>query len=470
MGEHLGRDVGAVLQVVDREQHRLPGRQARDRGDDGVERPAPRQVAGHAPVRRHAERLAEVGQESRPGAQVTAQQASERAVGQREQARPQHLEVRLEEQRPLAGPAARGEHEAAGASGEVGGGLEQPGLADAGHPRDDDQPGVPGRRRGPGQVQDRQLLVAADQQRPALRWCARDGARRSVATQHLQVQRLALRVRIGAQLLGEPAGQAGVHLEGGGGPAGHGEGGHEVAVGAFVVGVGAHRLPGGLLGDVGLAGGGRRGRQQVAGLAAQRRRLAPERVRPLAVELGRQRTVATQEPERPLRRCDREGRLAPAQPRGGRVQQRAGRVEVEVDLPCQGVRRAGLGDEALAHHAAQPARERREVALRVSRRVVRPDRLDEPVDPDRRPSPGRQRRGQDPGLAGSQPRAGELFPVADHRQRPAHGHPDRHDAEYGGGRPVVPIVGPRSTRVMVLAARPVEQLLSLRGDHRCAPS
>ena len=61
MGQQVDGDAGAVLQVVDREQHRHAGRQSGKRGYHGVERPAPGQFMGHDRRRGDIERLAQLG-------------------------------------------------------------------------------------------------------------------------------------------------------------------------------------------------------------------------------------------------------------------------------------------------------------------------------------------------------------------------------------------------------------------------
>ena len=211
----------------------------------------------------------------------------------------------------------------------------------------------------------------------------------------------------------------------------------------------------------------RASRRALGGLTPQRRR--PSRRRTPSAS-------APSPPSRPSARCRRrhgEGRLARGPAGRSRRREQRGR-RASRSRSTSRARAYVVPDcvmNAVADHAAQPAGERGEVALRVARRGSSPhtastSRSTATGDP----SPGRQRRGQDPRLAGAQPRAGELLPVADHRQRPAHGHPDRHEGEYGLGRPIVPTVTPRRARVMVLAARPAELSLSLRGDHRCARS
>ncbi len=434
MRHEVGAHVGAVLKVVDGEQHRLSRGEPGDDGHDGVERAAPGQLVGHVVSRDHAEQLDQLGQQPGPGGQVTTEQRAEGRLGQGEEDRAQHLHERLEEQRPLSGSAPRAEDEAA-ARGRGRAGLgEEAALADAGHSAHDDEGGAALRRLAPGPVQETRLGPAADQSRHGPRRCAGRRASDRLPAEHRDLEPLGLQVRVGAELVGEPRGQGGVELERGGRPAVADQRHHQVAVRTLVVRVGRDRRGGTRPGQVGLPGDRRRGGTEVPRLAAQLGGPVAEAVGPGAAALVRQVVAVAEHVERPGGGRDRERRFTVGQPSGRDGRQAVGGVEVQLHAPAEGVRRRAGVDEPVADDLAQPAGEGREVARRVTWETVRPDDLGESVGRHAGASAGCQGGEEHASLAGAQPGPGQLLTVAGHGEVAAEGQTHRHPASIPPGK------------------------------------
>ena len=186
-----------------------------------------------------------------------------------EQDRPEGVDERLEEQRAFGRVAAATQHAAAGARGQVGDGVEEPGLADAGLALDQQQAGLVRRGEpGPGPLDLRQLGLAAHQERTLDVVAGRRLGRERGLPEHGEVQVSGLAVGSRAEVLAQACGQVVVRRECSSRPAVGHERAHQGADGLLVVRVRRH-AHGSHPGPLGGLEGGQCLGEQVAGAATQ---------------------------------------------------------------------------------------------------------------------------------------------------------------------------------------------------------
>ena len=145
-------------------------------------------------------------------------------------------------------------------------------------------------------------------------------------------------VRVGAELVAQPAGQGVVRREGGRRPARRDRRAHQVADRPLVERVGQHRL-GGDRGRPGRLDGRQRRRQQVAGAAAQAVGLPAHAAHPVGVRLVDERRLGAEQVEGATAAGRDEAVLARGQPGRRPRRARRGRL-VEVDRPAAARRAA----------------------------------------------------------------------------------------------------------------------------------
>ena len=227
--------------------------------------------------------------------------------------------------------AAATQHEAAGARGQVGDGVEEPGLADAGLALDQQQAGRARRGEpGPGALDLRQLGLAPHQERSLDVVAGRRLGRKRGLPEHGEVQVSGLAVRSRAEVLAQACGQLVVRREGGSRPAVGHERAHQGADGLLVVRVRRH-AHGSHPGALGGLQGGQCVGEQVPGAATQGVGLVASAPYPVGVALVDQRRLGPQEREGGAGGGCGEHRLT-----RGRASPRLGRQPcrlVEVDQP-----------------------------------------------------------------------------------------------------------------------------------------
>ncbi len=207
VAEQVDRRGAALLQVVDREQHRTSARQPAKHDRHRVVGAAALHGRARTGTRPRLDQLGQLRHEVHPLRGVTVEQLTQARGTFLQQHRAECVDVRLEEQGAFGRPAPRAQHEAAGRAGQLGGRAQYVGLADAGFAVDDDQPaGARGGRR-PGAVQHGQLVLATDRRRPSSRRVPGVVAvcRERLLAQQGEVERRGRRVGVGAELVAQPA-------------------------------------------------------------------------------------------------------------------------------------------------------------------------------------------------------------------------------------------------------------------------
>ena len=305
---HAGQS--GVLQVVQAEQHRAAIRERPDECRDGLEGAPPLDLGAAALGRQaDAEDGGNVRHERGEGARVVARQLAQRRRRQHAHRGRERVDDRLQEQRPLRLVATGGQHGAAGRAGDPPELVAQPGLADARLARDDDQPGLPVGGLVPGVAQAPQLVAAshqAERLRPAVRRAAPRRRPAVLLAQHVQVQRLRLGCRVGAELGSEPITQLGVRHQCARRLTSASMSAHEGPAGGLVERIRRDRRLGSRPGQLVFTGGQRRLGQQVPRASDQVGQLAPGRLGPLRVRLVVQEGLRSHRVARPGRR----GRVA----------------------------------------------------------------------------------------------------------------------------------------------------------------
>ena len=176
--EQLQGGRARLVQVVQGQQQRLLGGQAADEGGDRLERPPPLQLGRGPLVAGQVQQPPQLRDQLGQGAGGLPGGRGQPVRRQGQGRRPHRLGHRLEEQRPLRLVAAGLHHQPAGGRGQLGRRLHQPGLADPGLPRDQDQARLPAHRPLPGPSQVGQLPLPPHEPGVGRRGCgeARPGA------------------------------------------------------------------------------------------------------------------------------------------------------------------------------------------------------------------------------------------------------------------------------------------------------
>ena len=421
----------AVLQVVDGQQHRRPLGQPAQDGRHPVVRTPALEVGRAGRASLGDDQGAQLGQQPDPRVCVVLHQPGHRGGRRVEEHRAERVDVGLEEQRALGRMAPRAQDGPARPAGQLGRGLQQPGLPDPGLTLDEQQATGARTRGGPGPPHERQLGLAPDQRRSSCGPRAVLGRGPGVP-EHREVQLGRGTVRVRAELVAQPPGEGVVRRQGRRRAAGRHLGAHQGPAGALVERVTLDRFGGDTHRLRRVDDRQRRG-EQPASACAQRVGLPPYALDPVGVRLVEKGVLGTEQVEGPAGRGGAEAVLARRQPVVGLVEQPAGLVQVDrpgsgADQAVGAARRTG---QRVTEEPTGAADQGRDVGCRVRRRVVRPEHGDDPVHGDQPATLGREQGEQGARLA-----AAEFAPLdraavqvdRDRRAQPdadriGHGHP-----------------------------------------------
>ena len=384
---------------------------------NGLERPPPLGLRAAPSPLRAAEVVRESGQQPGEHRAAGARQHPHVLGRQLAQRLGEDVDERLEEERSLGRVAAADQHPAAGCRRDGGRLVGQPGLADPGLAREQQHGGRTPARRLPGRTEQGQLGVPADDARGAgpgghrRQWRPRaprggspgaPGGSAAQARRPSSSRSAAARLAVGRE---RPGGLADLPVC----P-------HQQPVRGLVEPVVAH----GSRGEVhrlATAPGAQRG---LGGRGAGRYAAAPDLVaqgvHPVGVRLPHQRGSGAEQYEGPPGRGRGDGGRPCLEPAAGLVDEARRLVDVHARRP-QSVPAAVARDDVGAQLRAQPAHQRRDVALGALGWPRAPQRVDQPFGRDDLTAPGSEQRQQPARLGAADHPLGPGAPLGRRRRR-----------------------------------------------------